>query len=138
MSKQQFDLKKATIEAIGEKQAVYPAIPVDVALQESEDLYVWCQPDKEPLVKAGLDWNMVTDLPVRTGACRYIQSEWQKEYKSLEQAQKEWSEKSPEAYSLRDELIHHFYHAFYKLPDLYSITQKISIQLHRITQFGFN
>jgi hypothetical protein len=126
MSKQQFELKQAAIEAISEKQVLSPNLPVDVALQESEDLYVWCQTDKDLLVKSGLDWKLVEDLPLRTGACRYIQSQWQKEYRSLEEAQKEWSQKSPAAYELRDELIHHFYHAYFKQPDLYGRTQKIA------------
>ena len=125
MSKEQFDAKQSAIDAINEKQVVYPNIPVDAALQEAEDLYVWCQADKAALVKAGLDGALIDDLPARTGACRYIQSQWQKEYKSLEEAQKEWSQKSPAAYDLRDELLHHFFHAYYKLPDLYSRTQKI-------------
>jgi hypothetical protein len=126
MSKEQFDLKQAAIEAIAEKQVTYPNIPVDAALQESEDLYVWCQVDRDKLAKAGLDLKLIEDLPLRTGACRYIQSQWQKEYRSLEEAQKEWGQKSPAAYELRDELLHHFFHAYYKFPDLYARTQKIA------------
>jgi hypothetical protein len=63
----------------------------------------------------------------RTYGCVQVYPErMAKEYKSLELAQKEWGEKSPAAYELRDELLHHFFHAFYKLPDLYSRTQKIA------------
>lgn len=126
MSKEQFEQKQVTLDAIPEKMVAYPNIPVDIALQESEDLFVWCQADKDLLVKAGLDWKLVEDLPVRAGALRYIQSQWQKEYRSLEDAQKEWALKSPAAYELHDELIHHFFHAYYKLPDLYARTQKIA------------
>jgi hypothetical protein len=126
MTKEQFELKKAVIDAIGENQVIPPNIPVDVALQEAEDLYAWCRDDEDKLVKVDLDWDMVTDLPLRTAACRYIQSEWQKDYKSLEDAQKEWKEKSPAAYSLRDELLHHFFFAYFKHPDLYALTQKIA------------
>lgn len=126
MSKEHFELKKATIEAIPEKLVSYPGIPVDVALQEAEDLNVWCQADKALLVKAGIDWKLAEDLPFRTGACRYIQSQWQKEYRSLEEAQKEWAEKSPAAYELRNELNHHFFFAFAKIPDLYARVQKIA------------
>ena len=125
MSKEQFDLKKNEIESIDESQVNYPDIPVNVVLQESENLMVWCQDDKEQLEKGGLDWNLVTDLTLRTGACRYIQSEWQKEYKGMLEVQKEWKVKSPEAYNLRNELLHHFYYAFKKMPDLYAQTQSI-------------
>ncbi len=126
MSKEHFDLKKAIIEAIPENLVNYPGIPVEVALQEAEDLYVWCQQDKDLLVKAGLDWKLAEDLLARTGACRYVQSQWQKEYRSLEQAQKDWAEKSPAAYDLRDELNHHFFFAYAKIPDLYARVQKIA------------
>ncbi len=126
MSKAQFDQLLPTLEKIPEKQVSYPNIPVDVALQESEDLLVWCQSDKEKLTQSGLDWLIVKDLPVRTGACRYCQSQWQKDYRSVEEAQKEWALKSPDAYVLRNDMIHHFLHAYYKMPDLYARTQKIA------------
>jgi hypothetical protein len=126
MSKEQFDLKKAIIETIADKEVKYPDMPVDVALQEAEDLYVWCQPDKDLLVKAGLKLEYVDDLPVRAGSLRYSQSQWQRDFRSQEEVQKEWAEKSPAAYDLRDELLHHFYHAFYKVNDLYARTQKIA------------
>ncbi|MFN8254154.1 MAG: hypothetical protein U0W24_00600 [Bacteroidales bacterium] len=126
MSKENFESKKSEIGAIPDSLANYPGIPVDVALQEAEDLLVWCQPDKELLVKAGLDWKLVEDLNARIGACRYLQSQWLKDYRSLEQVQVEWNQKSPLAYDLRNELLHHFYFAYAKLPDLYNRTQKIA------------
>lgn len=126
MSKKDFESKQTLINSIPEKGLKQPNIPVDKALQESEDLYVWCQADKEILIKAGLDWSLVDDLPIRTGACRYIQSNWQNEYRNIEAAQKEWKEQSPAAYELRNELLHHFYYAFQKQPALYAQTKKIS------------
>lgn len=124
MSKESYDLKRDDIETIA--NAAEPAIPVAFALQEAEDLYEWCQADKEQLTNAALDWNLVTDLPGRIGACRYIQSVWQKEFKSVEAAQKEWSEKSPAAFNLRDELLHHCFHGYRNIPDLLRKAQKIA------------
>lgn len=124
MSKEQFDLKLAEIMAIA--NPVSPAMPVSVALQEGEDLYEWCLSDQGDLEKAGLDSKFITDLPVRLGACRYAQSMWQKEYKSIEDSQKEWKAKSPAAYEMRDELLHHFFHAYRNYPDLLSKVQKIA------------
>lgn len=124
MSKEFYDLKREAIEALA--NANEPSIPVAIALQEAEDLGEWCLADQEKLVKAGLDWNLVTDLPLRIGACRHIQGLWQKEYKSVEAAQKEWSEKSPAAYDLRDDLLHHCFHAYRNIPDLLRKTQKIA------------
>lgn len=126
MSKDQFDLKLEAIEALTKEETVEPTMPVAVALQEAEDLYHWCQPDKEGLIKAGLDPVYIEDLPARTGACRYAQSAWQKEYKSPEDFQKEWVQKSPAAFALRDEMLHHFFHAYRKYPTLLSSVQKIA------------
>jgi hypothetical protein len=126
MSLQDYESQLPYIEAIDEKTVIEPQIPVAVMLQESEDLYAWCQADKEALIKAGLDWTLVESLPKRNGGCRYKQSEWQKEYQSQQDSQKEWLVKSPVAFELRDELVHHCFHAFYNLPDLYAKTQKIA------------
>jgi hypothetical protein len=126
MSKEHFDIKQVAIEAITDKETVIPAMPVAIALQEAEDLFEWCQPDKERLTLAGIDWNLVIDLPLRIGACRYAQSVWQKEYKSIEDSQKEWLAKSPAVYEMRDDILHHFFHAYRKNSDLLSKVQKIA------------
>lgn len=126
MSKEQFDLKQTDIEAIADNKALSPSIPVSVALQEAEDLYEWCQPDKALLVKAGLNPTLIDELPLRTGACRYAQSIWQKEYKSVEDSQKEWQLKSPDAYELRDTILHDCFHAYRNYTDLLTKVQKIA------------
>lgn len=126
MSKKEFDLKKAVFATINDNDVKYPGVPIDIALQEAEDLNVWCRDDKELLIKAGLNWSLVEDLAIRTGACRYAQSLWRKEYRSLEEAQREWAEKSPEAYELRDELLHHFLYAFRNTADLLARVKQIS------------
>ena len=95
MSLNEYESLLSSIEAIDEKTLVEPQMPVAIMLQEAEDLYAWCQEDKELLTKAGLDWSFIESLQPRTGACRYSQSQWQKEYKSLQDAQKEWQVKSP-------------------------------------------
>jgi hypothetical protein len=126
MSLENYETKKAIFDAMDAKMAISPNMPVGTALQEAEDLYKWCQSDKESLTKVGLDWRLVTDLPVRTGACRYIQSEWKKDYRSQEEAQKEWKEKAPAAFDFRNELVHDFLFAYANTPDLYAKTQKIA------------
>lgn len=126
MSKEDYDLKQAAIEAITNDEAKEPDMPVAIALQEAEDLTEWCKDDLEGLIKAGLDEDLVEDLPIRVGALRYVQSLWQKDYQTQEEAQKEWKEKSPLAFALRDELVHHFLHGYHNIPDLLSKTQKIA------------
>ena len=85
----------------------------------------WCKDDKVKLTKAGLDWQLVDDLPFRAGACRYAQSIWAKESKSQEEAEKEWKAKSPAAFDLSDRIVHHLTFAFRKESELLSKVQLI-------------
>lgn len=98
--------------AIPTNEIKIPYIPVDRALQESENLYQWCQDDKPLLMAAGLPKKTIDAIPVRTGACRIAESLWTKERNSQQDAQKEWEVRSVGAYELRDKLLHDFRYAF--------------------------
>ena len=119
-SSDDYQAKIAEIEAVPDNDLKSPSMPVDVFLQEVENTYQWVQDDKDKLVAAGLDWTLVDDLPVRAGALREAQSLWYKVRFSREEAQKEWNEKSPDAYDLRDTLLHVFRYAFRNEADLSS------------------
>ncbi|MBN2286123.1 MAG: hypothetical protein JXI43_06725 [Tissierellales bacterium] len=123
-SAEDYAAKLAAIEAIPDDQLKSPNMPVDVFLQEVENTVKWVQDDKDKLVAAGLDWTLVDDMPIRAGALREAQSLWYKERFAREEAQKEWSEKSPDAYDLRDTLLHVFRYAFRNEADL---TSRIAI-----------
>lgn len=125
MSKSNYDQKIAEIQTITDDMVKQPNLPVSEAVQEAENLMAWCQQDKAILIKAGLDWAQVDDLPLRAGACRYAQSIWARESQSKEEAQKEWRAKSPQAFNLRDELLHHFSFAFRNETDLMAKVQTI-------------
>jgi hypothetical protein len=60
---------------------------------------------------------LVDDLPARAGALRESQSRWFNARFTREAAQKEWIEKSPAAYDLRDQLLHAFHYAFRNHPE---------------------
>ena len=100
-----YNSKLEAIKAIPNDAIQLPAIPVDVFLQESENLYHWSQDDVLKLNVVGITTDMINDLPVRTGACREAQSKWNKDFRSQKEAQQEWKEVSPEAYKLRDDLL---------------------------------
>ncbi|MFH1213199.1 MAG: hypothetical protein V1681_03870, partial [Candidatus Neomarinimicrobiota bacterium] len=119
-SAEDYQAKLTEIGAIAANQVKSPNMPVDAFLQEAENTYHWVQDDKVKLVAAGLDWSLVDDLPVRAGALREAQSLWYKERFSREDAQKQWNEKSPDAYDLRDTLLHDFRYAFRNEADLTS------------------
>ncbi len=98
--------------AIAEEEVKYPGMPVDVSLQESENLSLWCQEDKPLLIAAGLTEDVINAIPVRTGACREAQSLWVKVRNSPKDSQKEWALRSEEAYELHGNLLHTFRYAF--------------------------
>jgi hypothetical protein len=125
MSKTDFNAKLKVILVIDDKEVKQPNMPVSEAVQEAENLVAWCPDDKAKLIKAGLDWNFVDDLPLRAGACRYAQSMWAKSSQSQEEAEKEWKKKSPAAFDLRDRLVHHLTFAFRNVPELVSKVQII-------------
>lgn len=114
------------IKAIADAEVKYPGIPIEVYIQEAENLHHWCQDDKAALEAAGLNWEVADALPVRAGATREAQSIWNKERYTRQQAQQEWMEKSPEAYNLRDQLQHDFRFAFRKHSDLLGRVSEIS------------
>ena len=71
-----YQSKLQTITSIPEKELQSPAMPVDVFLQEAENLYHWVRDGEEALRGAGLDWNWVSDFPTRAGALREAESIW--------------------------------------------------------------
>ena len=119
MSKNDLSVKLDTLNAIKNDDVRSPnSIPVDVYLQEAENLHHWATKDLEALLSAGLEQNYVTDLPVRAGALREAESRWITTRFAHEEAEKEWLEKSPAAYDLRNDLLKTFRFAFRKAPDL--------------------
>ncbi len=102
------------IQAIVPEKVLIPTMPIDVYVQEAENLYHWCPDDQSALMNAGLNWNLVISLPTRAGACREAQSLWNKERNTRQQAEQDWKDQAPEAFDLRDQLIHIFRFAFRK------------------------
>jgi hypothetical protein len=103
-----------------------PSIPIDVFVQEAENLYHWCPDDEDALIRVGLDWNLVTTLPIRAGACREAQSIWIKERNVRQDAEQAWKDEAPAAFDLRDQLIHDFRFAFRKSDGLLSRVEEIA------------
>lgn len=114
------------IQAIVPEKTITPTMPVDVFVQEAEDLYHWCQDDQAALTRAGLDWMNVVKLPVRAGACRESQSRWIKERNTRQKAEQDWKDKSPLAFELRDRLLHDFRYAFRNHEGLLSRVEEIA------------
>jgi hypothetical protein len=64
------------------------------------------------LAAIGISQAAIDELPVRAGACRETQSRWFKDRNSQLEAQRLWAEQGPQAYALRDELLHTFRYAY--------------------------
>ncbi len=103
-----------------------PDMPVYIVVQEAADLYEWCRNDRETLIKAGLDWKYAEDLPVRAEVLITLQSAWSMEHMSMKECQIEWKVALPQARNMRNELLHHFFHAFYSIPDAHAQVKRIS------------
>ena len=102
----------AQIQSIPSDKAMKPTMPVDVYLQEAEDLYLWCRVDQDALVGVGLDVTLINELPVRAGACREAQSLWVTNRRMRNHTSVDWKLCLSEATDLRSRLLHSFRYAF--------------------------
>jgi len=100
------------IQSIPSVKALRPTMPVDVYLQEAEDLYLWCLADQDALVGAGLDVTLINELPVRAGACREAQSLWVINRRMRNHTSVDWKLCLSEASDLRSQILHAFRYAF--------------------------
>ena len=103
---------KELIEAVPNDEVKLPNQPIDDFAASSETLAIEAQHDKEVLTKAGLDGKIINEITPLAGALRYLQANWMSEYRARQEAQKEWQQQSPDAYQLRDEMLHHFTFAY--------------------------
>ena len=121
------------IELLNEIQAIAPEnvstlnMPVGIFVQEAEDLYHWSATDQNALISAGISAEMITNLPVRTGACREAQSLWMKERNTRQEAEQGWIIMAPKAFGLRDQLLHSFRYAFRKDQGLMGRVDEIAL-----------
>jgi hypothetical protein len=104
----------------------YPTMPMGVYHQEAADLFAWIQADQKALEGAGLDWTVVSELEQRIGASRHAQSIWTSLRFAKAEARREYAEKSPAAYDLRNTIIHHMLFAYRKEVDILGRVRSIS------------
>jgi len=89
-----------------------PTIPPGVHAQEALDLSAWANRDKDALQKAGLTLDLIDHLSAGAAVLSQAQANWNALMKTRADAMATWKEESPEAYELRDELLHAFRYAF--------------------------
>lgn len=129
-----YNMKIEVIKTITDDQIKTPdSIPISIYIQEAEDLYRWCQDDKEELTAKGLDWTVVEDLPVRCGALRQAESNWFFKQSQRRISAKNWLQEVPKGYDLRNVMVHHFRYAF---RDHSSLILRVNEIYKRVTRKG--
>ena len=110
-----YSAKLSVITSIPDDRIMEPTnIPISVYIQEAEDLFTWCKPDKEKFIANGLQWSLVEDLPARIDTLREAQARWENSDLSDMEIERIWDEKLPEAQELRKDLIRSLKFVFYK------------------------
>lgn len=119
-----FETLLPTLQAIAASDIKTCPMPIGLYAQEAENLFHWANQDRELLLGAGLDGNLLDELPMRVGALREAEARWQLEFRTRKEASERWARESPEAYQLRDNLLRSFRYAFRKHEDL---LQKVAL-----------
>ena len=117
-----FNSKLAEWRAIPTEKVLIPGMPVMNFIQEAEDLEDWGRKDLAELAVAGITEAHFDDLKIRLESCREAQSRWRKE----KQAELDWSAQAPEAFALKEELLHIFRFAFRKNESLLGVVSQIA------------
>jgi hypothetical protein len=102
------------VNALSADQIKIPAQPVDVFLQEAENLFTWCTADKDALLARGLNPYYFDAFSFALAICRDAQAKWASEQKLKSDAAKAWSEQAPDGFALRDQLLNDFRYAYRK------------------------
>jgi len=111
-NREDYAKKLETISSIPQADVLKPNMPVAVYAQEADNVYDWASDDRHALLAAGLSWDLVEDIPVRSGALRQAQSLWNKTRFGREEAQKQWDQSSEQAFDLRDHILHSMRYAY--------------------------
>lgn len=120
-----FEQWKEQIESFPLEDVKLPNKPVDAYVARVEALAVDANEDREALVAAGLDGNLIDQLNPMCGALRYCQAQWMSVYRAREEATIAWQEQAPPAFTYRDELLHHFSFAYRERNDLQKKVMRI-------------
>lgn len=107
-----YDALLAEAQALTKDKIKSPNMPVGIYAQESEDLYQWCKKDKEQLLAAGIPETHFEKVNVAAGALRYAQSVWAEDLKTRQEAEQRWADEAPDAFDLRDQMLHTFRYAY--------------------------
>jgi len=113
-----FNEWKDQIENFPLKDVKLPNQPIDDFVAGVETLAVDASEDRKALAGAGLDVAIIDQLNPLSGALRYCEAQWKSVFRAQQEAQAQWKEQSPEAFDLRNELLHDFGFAYRNTDDV--------------------
>lgn len=120
MNSDQLTLKIEELRSQSGLKSVLPSMPVSVVLMEASELFKWTLMDKDTLLKKGLNWKVVEDIPLRIEVLRRLETEWKMEKLKPNENHLKWKIGLQEAIKLREEILHHLYYSLRSLPGEYA------------------
>ncbi len=112
-NKNEFLAKQDTLSAIPDSAInTVKRMPIAIYIHEAEALAKWCRDDRAAFKTIGGLWKLVTDIPIRAGALRELESMWRNERNTPDAASLRWKEESPALWEMRKNLIQAFRYAF--------------------------
>ncbi|MBN2527122.1 MAG: hypothetical protein JXR76_12065 [Deltaproteobacteria bacterium] len=121
-----YDQMMHDITAIPAEKTLSPTMPMDIYIQEALNLHTWASTDRAQLLQAGLCEDLLDDLPFRADAASEAQSIWRNFLVGQSEAQHRWNADSPEAFDLREELIHAMRFAYRESNEIRTQIEKIA------------
>ncbi|MGM0377757.1 MAG: hypothetical protein ACQEQ0_13365 [Bacteroidota bacterium] len=112
--KQDYEKRLSDARALNAENVKKPYMPLKEFFVDTESLVVSAREDKEKLMGAGLPETIFSELEELNNAAIYSESLWAQRREDQEKALREWKEKSPAAYKLRDYLLNAARYAFRK------------------------
>ncbi len=138
---------------VSEVEKIYPefnpslrvGVPVPILIQEAENLFHWCQPDKAALKQAGLDWKLVQDIPKRIKFVQELEAQWFIARKTKSTSKKIYLDALQQCRALCAQLVRDFRYALSDVKDAmeylakynrYRKTEKVGQDLRSLALLG--
>jgi hypothetical protein len=93
------------VEKIPHDLIIEPNMPVGVYMQEAYNVYFYAQDDRDILVRKGLDWEVVNELPRRIENLRQCEAIWWKARFGPTQSEREYERVEALSQKVREELM---------------------------------
>ena len=128
MDSELFDKKIKEIDELYSDKMLKTTVGLPVAIlnQEAENLYHWCLEDKDKLVSAGLDWNLVEDIPARVELLQEVEAKWFIIKRTKNKIKKDFQKAMSEVREVHAGMLRDFRFAFHNDKDLLKDLSQLS------------